>query len=464
MSGLGREPPAGRIRPGSEDGSVVSVALDGASAVEGEEATKILGPTVRLVALSVPVGRMVWGGTEVGVSTPVGAEVAGAVATKLVWPESEAVGETGAAVEPDGTAEPVGCSDGTATLVSPEFGTEDGTGLSVSEREPTIDDTSVGRGCSDGAGTDKPVVTDPMTVWPWSTIDETSDEASVGMGIGTITAVSVFDAADEITDSADDTTAPASEVTTEAADSTADEAPATTDEATLAASEVTPETTEATGSATDDTTEAADEATDPTSEVTTEAMGSTTEETTDAPDSTTDDTTDAPDSTTEGTAEVIEATTDGTTEATDSTTEGATEATDSTTDAALETTDSTADGATEATDSITGVATEATDSTTDGTMGTTEPTKDVPTVAPLVTALGSDAGALEPTLGIVSGMPTGDEAGTVVGAPVTGTPTVAPDESTVTVIGTTTTALSELEAITVSAGVSCREVSTFDVN
>ena len=111
-------------------------------------------------------------------------------------------------------------------------------------------------------------------------------------------------------------------------------------------------------------------------------------------------------------------------------------------------------------------------------------------------AFGSDEGALdtpelgggfdtvsEPEttageLGTVSGITTGEEAieggrepetgVAVVGVPVTGTPIVEPDVSTVTVIGTTTTADSELEPTMTGSDtvpdVSCLVLSELDVN
>lgn len=59
-------PPAGAMIFGSEDGSTVSVALDGETDVTGEVATTMLGGTVKEVALSVPVGKILSGAVLVG--------------------------------------------------------------------------------------------------------------------------------------------------------------------------------------------------------------------------------------------------------------------------------------------------------------------------------------------------------------------------------------------------------------
>jgi hypothetical protein len=67
--GWGGTPPAGAMIFGREDGSIVSVALDGTRDVAGDGAMLILGATVKEVALSVPVGRMLCGAELVGTTT-----------------------------------------------------------------------------------------------------------------------------------------------------------------------------------------------------------------------------------------------------------------------------------------------------------------------------------------------------------------------------------------------------------
>ena len=65
--GCAGTPPGGAITLGKEDGSIVPVALEGTTDVEGEGATTMVGATVREVALSVPVGLMLCGAVLVGI-------------------------------------------------------------------------------------------------------------------------------------------------------------------------------------------------------------------------------------------------------------------------------------------------------------------------------------------------------------------------------------------------------------
>lgn len=100
---------------GSEDGSIVPVGLDEPTKIEGEDATTMLGSTVKEVALSVPVGLMLCGAglvetTIADVSIPLveeTTETAEAEAAVAVETEADSLTPDSVTV-PEETARPVG--------------------------------------------------------------------------------------------------------------------------------------------------------------------------------------------------------------------------------------------------------------------------------------------------------------------------------------------------------------------
>jgi len=99
--GCAGTPPAGAMILGRDVGSIVPVALDGTTDVEGDGATTMLGATVKEVALSVPVGLMLCGGALVAMTTAgVSVLLAEAAEPETVEPDAVVTAET----EPDAVA------------------------------------------------------------------------------------------------------------------------------------------------------------------------------------------------------------------------------------------------------------------------------------------------------------------------------------------------------------------------